>query len=105
MITKLDRGLSEYGTPMKILFKCGEIVSTPGALDLMREHNADPRSFLRRHLHGDWGDVCQEDADENAFSVLNGFRIMSVYKLGGEKLWLITEADRSATTFLLPEEY
>jgi hypothetical protein len=62
--------------------------------------------FLIRHIHGDWGEVSTEDARENEFSVRNAFRILSAYKLrSGVKIWLITEADRRATTILLPEEY
>ena len=61
---------------------------------------------LKKHTSGDWGDVCQEDADENDLSVKNGFRILSVYHTESKvKFWIITEADRSATTVLLPEEY
>jgi len=56
-------------------------------------------------VQGDWGDLCEEDRAENEFSVKNGFRILSSYTTQYGKLWVITEADRSATTFLLPEEY
>jgi hypothetical protein len=62
--------------------------------------------FLSRHLLGDWGDLGEEDKKENEFSVLNNFRILSAYTLTTSvKIWIITEADRSATTILLPEEY
>ena len=62
--------------------------------------------LLARHLSGDWGEVCAEDAKENEFSLQHGFRLLSAYRLSdGTKIWIITEADRSATTFLLPEEY
>lgn len=61
---------------------------------------------LSRHLAGDWGDVCEEDRQENELSLKEGFRLFSVYHAGdGTKFWIITEADRSATTVLLPEEY
>lgn len=63
-------------------------------------------SFLRHHLAGDWGQVCSADAAENDLSVKEGFRILSVYTLKtGARIWIITEADRSVTTVLLPAEY
>jgi len=61
--------------------------------------------LLQRHASGDWGVVSKEDAKENDFSVKNGYRILSAYMLSERKIWLITEADRSSTTFLFPEEY
>jgi hypothetical protein len=61
---------------------------------------------LRRHSHGDWNDLEEESIKENNFSVENGFRILSSYKTRNNiKFWIITEADRSYTTILLPEEY
>jgi hypothetical protein len=60
--------------------------------------------LLERHLSGDWGDVPPEDTRENEFSVRCGFRIVSSYQVAGERLWVITERDRSATTLLLPSE-
>jgi len=87
-------------------FEPGRIVATPGALDAMEEAGDNPASFLARHLAGDWGELDAEDARENEFSLANGFRLLSAYRLrNGVKIWVITEADRSATTFLLPEEY
>jgi len=59
-----------------------------------------------RHAIGDWGELEPTDVAENEYSVANGFRLLSSYQTNvGEKLWIITEADRSATTLLLPEEY
>jgi hypothetical protein len=90
----------------KALFSLGQIVSTPGALQAMQEAGQDGLALLQRHVTGDWGDLCQEDKDENDFSVARGFRILSAYTLLTDvKVWIITEADRSASTFLLPEEY
>jgi len=60
---------------------------------------------LKRHANGDWGHLCQEDKEENELSLREGFRILSAYEHDGEKIWIITEADRSATTILFPEEY
>ena len=90
---------------MSALFKLGMIVATPGAAELMEKAGASPARLLQRHVTGDWGDVCKEDCEENELSVREGFRILSSYRVGGEKLWIITEADRSVTTFLLPDEY
>jgi len=90
----------------KPLFRTGQVVSTPGALEAMEQAGMDPRRLLTRHLAGDWGDVCEDDQKENDYAVSRDLRIFSSYNLAnGTKIWLITEADRSATTFLLPEEY
>ena len=79
-------------------FKPGNILATPGALSL----EIDLLPYLRRHLTGDWGDLDQEDIVENESSLVHGYRLMSSYHTPNGKLWIITEADRSATTFLLP---
>jgi len=60
---------------------------------------------LQRHASGDWGDLCEEDRDENELSLTNGLRLMSRYEFRNLKVWVITEADRTATTILFPEEY
>lgn len=60
---------------------------------------------LKRHRKGDWGDLCEEDWRENNKSLRQGFRILSAYQNGKTKIWIITEADRSYTTILFPEEY
>lgn len=85
----------------------GHIVATPVALAALDESGECPAEFLTRHASGDWGDdLCQEDRNENEFSVTNGFRILSSYKLrSGTVIWIISEADRSSTTILLPHEY
>jgi hypothetical protein len=89
-----------------MLFELGRIVATPGALRALEAAEQQPAEFLDRHVKGDWGDLDDEDKQENEFSVRNGFRILSAYTTSaGEKIWIITEADRSATTLLLPEEY
>ncbi len=88
------------------LFPAGQIVATPGALSLLEQANKSPLDFLSRHLRGDWGDLCQEDKTENELSLKQGVRLLSSYRVsGGQTLWIITEADRSATTLLLPDEY
>jgi hypothetical protein len=84
----------------------GQLVSTPGALAAFEEAGQVPLEFLLRHASGDWGDVSSEDWQENDLSLREGFRLLSSYHLStGVKIWIITEADRSATTILLPEEY
>ncbi len=103
---------------MTARFNLGVVVATPAALDLMAEYPEAAANVLSRHASGDWGEVCAEDARENELSVREGFRILSAYQLdraladaAGEpadpraKLWIITEADRSSTCILLPEEY
>ena len=87
-----------------MLFQPGHIVATPGALELAAQGVNLP-DFLQRHLSGDWGDLCPEDKAENDFSLRSGFRLLSSYTTPCGALWIITEADRSATTFLLPDEY
>ena len=87
-------------------FSLGRVVATPGALKALEEANQNPLEFLERHQAGDWGELCEEDIRENEFSVLNGFRILSAYRTRNDvKIWVITEADRSVTTLLLPHEY
>ena len=88
------------------LFPAGQIVATPDALALLEQANKSPLEFLSRHLRGDWGNLCQEDKTENELSLKHGFRLLSSYQLTDtEKIWIITEADRSVTTLLLPAEY
>lgn len=87
-------------------FSLGRILSTPGALTALEEANQSPAEFLDRHVRGDWGDVDHEDKEANEAALRDGTRILSSYKTkAGVKLWVITEADRSATTVLLPDEY
>jgi hypothetical protein len=87
-------------------FSLGQVVATPGALEALEDAGQGPEEFLRRHVAGDWGDVDDHDRRENEFSVVNGFRILSAYQTNkGVKLWVITEADRSSTCVLTPDEY
>ena len=89
-----------------IKFSPGSVVATPGALEAFRASGEKPLPFLQRHLTGDWGDVDEHDHRENELSLIHGFRLLSAYTLNsGTKIWIITEADRSVTTVLLPEEY
>jgi hypothetical protein len=90
----------------RVLFDPGSIVATPGCLEAFRQSGEEPLTYLTRHLAGDWGEVDAHDRQENELSLQNSWRLLSAYTLSnGTKIWIITEADRSATTFLLPEEY
>jgi len=92
--------------PIVPLFSPGRLVATRGALALLAQTNKSHLEFLSRHLRGDWGDLCAEDKTENELSLKHGYRLMSSYPVTEtKKLWIITEADRSVTTLLLPEEY
>ena len=87
-----------------LLFPLGHVVATQGviALDLSLDTITH---LLRRHQIGDWGDIDRRDIRENELSLRQGFRLMSVYTVNATKVWIITEADRSSTTILLPCEY
>ena len=87
-------------------FPLDRVVATPGAIEALAQANVDGRELLSKHHRGDWGDLTDEDKQENEFSVDKYLRIFSSYKISAdEKIWVITEADRSATTLLLPSEY
>ena len=87
-------------------FALGQVVATPGALEALQTAKQDPAALLSRHITGDWGDLYEEDKAENEFSVDKELRILSTYPLTAQvKIWVITEADGSVTTLLLPEEY
>lgn len=87
-------------------FPLGRVLATPGALLALEKAGQQAQEFLDRHANGDWGEVDSHDAKENEFSLQRGLRLLSSYTTAaGDKLWIITEADRSATILLLPEEY
>lgn len=87
-------------------FPLGQCVTTPGAIDATTESGEDLRSFVRRHHCGDWGEVCDEDAQANEDALTDGSRLLSVYFTKNKvKLYVITEANRSVTTVLLADEY
>ena len=84
----------------------GSVYATPGALKALETAAMNGAELLSRHVHGDWGDLCPEDWQANDEALLDGTRLFSAYTLAtGEKVWVITEWDRSVTTLLLPEEY
>ncbi|MCP4996132.1 MAG: hypothetical protein GY934_20485 [Gammaproteobacteria bacterium] len=87
------------------LFPLGQQVLTIGAIAVLQQARQRPEEFLKRHQSGDWGEVPVEDARANLQAIHQGLRIISSYSLGGERLWLITEADRRATTVLRSDEY
>ena len=87
-------------------FPLGQVVSTPGALEALDKSGQQPWQLLVRHVQGDWGDLDAQDRRLNDEAVKDGSRILSAYTLTtGVRLWVITEADRSSTCLLLPEEY
>ena len=91
------------------LFRTGQVVATPGALQTLERAGVNPMDLLARHVFGDFGDLCEEDKESNNQAVLLGGRIFSSYEVGtgveATKCWVITEADRSSTTFCTPQEY
>lgn len=87
-------------------FACGTVVATPAALEAFEEAKEDPLPYLHRHLIGDWGDLDEFDRQQNENALQGGCRIFSAYMLvNGTKVWIITEADRSSTCILLPDDY
>lgn len=87
-------------------FRLGVVLVTPGALAALVTAGQEPSFFLAKHAAGDWGCCCADDRLLNDQAVKSGDRILSVYHtLGGERLYVVTECDRSVTTLLLPEEY
>lgn len=90
--------------PQTARFPLGQLFATPGVL--AKVSTTDISSALARHSMGDWGDLCQEDIDENKRALAVGSRLLSAYTSSSKvKFWIITEWDRSVTTVLLPSEY
>ena len=90
----------------KVVLLLGRIVATPGALAELEQAGQKVDEFLRRHECGDWGEVQEEDWAANDRALQSGERVLSSYRLkSGEPIWIVTEADRSSTTLLLPSEY
>jgi hypothetical protein len=103
LVASNDQDQTVVALPIAPLFSLGEVVSTTGALEAMRAANVSPLALLHRHLRGDWGNL---DKQLNNQAIRDGSRIFSAYDITPTaKVWLITEADRSTTTFLLPSEY
>lgn len=90
----------------KKLFELGQLLITSGSEEKLNSLQMDPMVLLARHVSGDWREMHEDDQAQNADAVKNGGRIMSEYTLNvDEKIWVITEWNRSVTTILLPEEY
>lgn len=88
------------------VFPLGHIVATPGALETLEASNENALGFVKRHASGDWGEIDEEDREANEQALMHGARLLSSYLTARkEKVWVITEADRSSTCILLPEEY
>ncbi len=87
-------------------FSIGKTLATPAALQALEQSGQSPAFFLDRHIQGDWGLVSDDDKRANDEALISGERLLSAYRtLKGVKLWIITEADRSSTTILTPQEY
>lgn len=92
--------------PLRPLFPLGRVLTTPGALACMDEFGMSGGELLRRHVTGDWGDIHPDGRGLNEEALRDGLRIFSVYGTDPDsKLWMITEADLSATTILRPEDH
>lgn len=92
--------------PDKPRFSLGKLVATRGAVEMLKELQRSPFEFVYRHWQGDWGDLDKDDIDANEEALRVGARLLSSYRIDpSRKLWIITEADRSSTCVLLPEEY
>lgn len=88
------------------LFSLGRLLATPGAIETCLKALVEPQDLLDRHVRGDWGDMHQDDLAANDHALRHGGRLFSAYNLPTrDRLWVITEADRSVTTILLPMEY
>jgi hypothetical protein len=87
----------------QLRFPLGQVVITANAAQYLDTNAVN--DALRRHAAGDWGDLCAEDACENEYSLTEGFRLLSAYGTGKRRFWIITEADRSVTTVLMPDDY
>jgi hypothetical protein len=90
---------------MRTPLPLGRVVATPGALKLLSETGKDPFGYITRHAAGDWGNLCAFDRRQNEIALREGYRVLSSYDVLEDRVWVITEADRSVTTILLPEEY
>jgi hypothetical protein len=100
-------GVEVLVLPLLARFELGQLVATPGALAALEQANTSPAELVGRHLTGDWGTLDKEDWATNDRALREGTRLLSAYTLPstGEKVWVITEWDRSVTTILRPDEY
>ena len=102
----LNTTLMANSTPSPVRFQLGQLFITPGASDALEEANQSPQEFLSRHARLEKGELCDDDHKENIFSADKPLRIFSAFKTAnGERIWATSEADRSTTTLLIPDEY
>lgn len=87
------------------VFELGAVCATPAAVAVLEEAGVFFMQLVARHVRGDFGNVCPDDAEANREAIENGSRILSSYPVGNQDVWVITEADRSVTTILLPSDY
>jgi hypothetical protein len=90
---------------VKPAFSLGQVVATPGAVAFLNSQAVDPAVLLARHQSGDCGDMAPDDVLANLSAVIGGGRVFSSYSIGPQKVWVVTEANRSRTTILMPEDY
>ena|SRR4028119_1144507 len=106
MLSKVTTENNAKSIPSPVRFQLGRIYVTPGAIDALEDAGESAQDFINRHARLEKGELCDDDYKENLFSVDKFLRIFSAFKTAnGIKIWLITEADRSSTTILLPSEY
>ena len=98
--------MSQRTTPARgPLFGMGQVVATPAAIEFCEVNEVHMLTLVRRHCHGDFGDMDRDDIAANTRAIKSGARVFSNYQIGTQKVWVITEADRTSTCILLPEEY
>ena len=92
-------------TERMALLKLGQVVATPAALAHCETHGTDALQLIGRHAGGDWGDLCADDIAANVHAIQHDLRVLSAYRVGDQKLYVITEWDRTVTTLLMASEY
>lgn len=102
----MDSRRAICGTRAELLFEPGALTITQAAWDALTERGHDPLGVLRRHCRGDWSGLSEQDRAANIAALRDGGRVFSSYGVvAGLRVWIITEADRTRTTILLPGEY
>jgi hypothetical protein len=87
------------------LIELGRVVITPAVLEYLEREGVTIDPYLKRHEHGDWGDVTPKDAEANFLGAIHGGRTFSAYEVAGKRVWIITEGDQTSTCVLFPSEY
>jgi hypothetical protein len=106
MLNQVTTATDTNSTPSPVRFQLGRIYLTPGSIDALENAGQSPQEFINRHARLEQGELTDEDYKENLFSADKRLRIFSAFRTSqGIKIWVITEADRSVTTLLLPDEY